>query len=285
MSKSPLVTAYWVTGFRSDYLESAINSFLRSTDYDNLELIIVDFSIGDIGAPHRKNLAKLEEKAKVIYIEEISCMWSNSNLAFENSEGDYILHFEDDILFSEETPKQWIQQCIEDLVSKAKVGIGAINLFSSNLDHPQSVAFMSTRKVREEWHPWESYPLTFSSVTESMLLGDKNRIQKFFDLGYRVISKDYVLTSLNAPSVNLVKIREVNDLTFKEADDLVANGHFSKRDSRTRYISGSEYTKKGGWKGFEISIVYPHGEPDVLFSKRRALLHQIKAFVKRIIKR
>jgi hypothetical protein len=281
--KYPLVSAYWVTGFRSDYLAISIDSFLKSTNYPNLEIIVVDFSIGENGILHRENLNKLNTVNKFLFREEINCMWSNSNLAFENTHGDFILHFEDDVQMVENTPINWVEDSCKLLDPSIQNGIGAINLFASNPDHPQSVAFMSTRNVRDMWHPWPCYPNDFPTVTESMLSGDRIRINRFFELGYRVVSKPYVVTSLNAPSVNLVKIQHSKKLTFQETDKLVMEGFTSQRDADTKYISGPEYSKKAGWRGFNLSLIHPVGFQELIVSKKSVRFQRFKSLLRRFL--
>jgi glycosyltransferase involved in cell wall biosynthesis len=114
----PLVSIYWISMYRSEYLIESVKSFLKSTNYPKLELIVIDCSTGKDGITHRNKIKSSNYFNKKIFRKDWFCTWSNANCGFEQSNGDFIMHLEDDSLFIEGLPKNWLEYEIGNMLKK-----------------------------------------------------------------------------------------------------------------------------------------------------------------------
>lgn len=284
MPSLPLVSVYFISAYREDYLFAAIKSFRDKTKYGNLELLVVDSSVGEEGLTTRKSIEKNFGTLidRYIFRDSSFCEWSNANEAFKASKGDYVVQFEDDIILNEDTHENWIQQCIYEFENNSR--LGAINLASTKILEPQSVGFISPRNVLEKWHPWDCYPRNFLTITDSMRYGDRRRLEKFHSLDLNCGGIEILKTSFSAPSINMVKIQEELGLNSKDADAMIGTGVYAIRDPRTEYISINEYRERGGYKSFPLSMRELDSER-LIISRNKALRYRIFVFSKRLLSR
>jgi FkbM family methyltransferase len=246
----PLVSVYWISMYRSDYLIESVKSFLKSTNYPKLELIVIDCSTGKEGILHRKKIKSSNYFNKKIFRKDWFCTWGNANYGFEESSGDFIIHLEDDSLFIEGLPKNWLEYEIDNM-SKNK--IDAINFFGSP-KLPSSVGFLCSRKARQLWHPWDSYPINFDSISKSQRYGDRIRANKFFQLNLKCDSRDYLLTSLKAPTLNLNKLNIISKIDFSELDKMARSGLRLNRSLKYNYVNFEKYKSINGYLGCDWNI-------------------------------
>lgn len=287
-----LVSVYWISMYRSDYLIQSVKSFLQSTNYPKLELIVIDCSTGKEGILHRKKIKSSNYFNKIIFRKDWFCTWGNANCGFEESSGDFIIHLEDDSKFIEGLPKNWLEREIEN-ISKNK--IDAVNFFGSP-KLPSSVGFLCSRKARQLWHPWDSYPINFDSISKSQRYGDRIRVNKFFQLNLKCDSKDYLLTSLKAATLNLNKLNVISKIGFSELDKLARSGLRLNRSYKYNYVNFEKYKSINGYLGCDWNIdesskiTLPHKyivNKNIFLKKERSYIKKtiIKNIIKNILKK
>jgi hypothetical protein len=115
---------------------------------------------------------------------------------------------------------------------------------------------MASRKIREKWGPWKQYPDDFKTITESQVLGDKHRLSWFVELGLTCANMDILLTSMTAPSSNLVKLSTILRVKPEELDALANEGVTVTRldNENYNYVSSDGYDELGWWRGCEFRI-------------------------------
>lgn len=250
----PLVSVYFISAYRHDYLERALKSFLKSTKYQKLEIIIVDSSVGEFGEVTRSWLAGINGKLvdKVIYRDKVYCVWSNANEGFKATTGEFIIQLEDDIIFKEDIPVDWIERSIDLFDSNLK--LGAVNLASANILDPLSLGFIAPRAVCDAWFPWDCFPSEFQTVSDSMKSGDRMRLNKFKKLNLECRGEHYINTSFSAPSVSMIKLQDEKKMSPEQVEEMRDNGFRVVRDRKIFYISIDEYRRKGGYKSFNLAL-------------------------------
>lgn len=245
--KNPLVSIYWVSAYRSDYLLNSVNSFFENTNYKNIEIIVVDCSVGKRGYEHRTAIKKSNIFDKILFRDSIFCLNNNANYAFESCKGDFIIQFEDDIRFKVNTDKDWLYKCVSEIQSGE---FDCIDLFSDSDIH-SGAGSITSRKARRELHPYACYPSDFETVTESMKSAHGKLRDKFRRTNLKLKSNKIIETSMKAPSINFSKIPKLLNISlsnFKKIDGLVDNGYSVYRDKKTEYVDFDTYKEKGTWK-------------------------------------
>lgn len=117
-----------------------------------------------------------------------------------------------------------------------------------------SLGFISPRSVRQVWHPWDCYPNSYETISESLKYGDRARLNVFSELGFRCEDVESIKTSVNVPSIHLVKRQELLNLNAKETDDHMLSGATSIRDPGTGYISVEKLRRLGSLRSYPLHI-------------------------------
>jgi glycosyltransferase involved in cell wall biosynthesis len=113
----PLVSALFITWKRFDLLKLTVESFLRNTDYPNLELIIAD----DGSEPQTQALIRTLPAHKFSLPEKHRGLGANNNNGLKLCAGKYILMIQDDWLCS--GPAEYLANAVAVLEANPQVGI------------------------------------------------------------------------------------------------------------------------------------------------------------------
>lgn len=244
-----LVSVYWISAYRKDYLARSIESFLASTDYprNRLELIVVDCSVGERGTETRQWLATNSALSQVVLRDRLYCSGNNGNKGFEVSHGDYIVQLEDDVIFSNETPKDWIENAIQ-LIQSGQTDL--VDLWREGAQRRVSCpGFILSRNARQKWGDWPCYPNDFQTVAESQAVGDRKRDEQFRNKGLHCNKGfSYLRTSLDAPSINLSKLMARYGMSYEDAESLLEAHTRVIRIKDGGYISNQQYQAMRGWE-------------------------------------
>jgi glycosyltransferase involved in cell wall biosynthesis len=125
-SDFPLVSCIMPTANREDFIPSAIGNFLKQ-DYPNKELVIIDD-----GKQSVVQLVPDTPQIKYFYTDRIDKIGTKRNMACEKSNGELIMHWDDDDWYAE----NWISHEVHVLLnSKADIcGINQVQFYSPSLN-------------------------------------------------------------------------------------------------------------------------------------------------------
>jgi len=122
----PLVSVLFVTYKRFDLLKLTVESFLRETDYPNLELVVADDGSGD----------RIQSQIRTLPIDTFAFstrnkgLGANNNLGLGHCKGDYILMLQDD--WECHGPREYLKNAVS--VMEANPSVGIVNFVGAN--HP-----------------------------------------------------------------------------------------------------------------------------------------------------
>jgi len=177
--QSPLVSVLFITYKRFDLLKPTVESFLRNTDYPNLELVIADDGSGsEIQAQIRTLPAhrfSLPEKHRGL--------GANNNSGLRLCTGKYILMIQDDWLCH--GPSDYLSNAVAVLEANPEVGI--INF--AGVNHPPDF----NRRLKGNDQPCYVTPVPMISHKEEFLYCDQPHIRSravLNSIGYYVENRD-----------------------------------------------------------------------------------------------
>jgi glycosyltransferase involved in cell wall biosynthesis len=118
MNQAPLVSVVFITYRRVHLLQRTVLSFLRNTDYPNLELVIADD-----GSPKwmQADMRRLPIQ-KLVASKANRGMGANTNAGLAQCAGKYILHIQDD--WECQGPPRYLEQAV--LLMEARPDIGLV---------------------------------------------------------------------------------------------------------------------------------------------------------------
>jgi glycosyltransferase involved in cell wall biosynthesis len=122
----PLVSVVFVTYKRFDLLKLTVESFLRKTDYPNLELVVADDASGD----------EVQQQIRTLpvdvfaFAERNRGLGANNNLGLRHCSGECILMLQDD--WECHGPNEYLRNAVS--VMQANPSVGIINFVGA--DHP-----------------------------------------------------------------------------------------------------------------------------------------------------
>jgi glycosyltransferase involved in cell wall biosynthesis len=117
LSEWPLVSVLFITWRRFDLLKPTVESFLRNTDYPNLELVIAD----DGSGPEMQKLIRMLPAQRFALMEKHRGLGANNNNGLAQCSGSYILMIQDDWLCH--GPRDYLANTIAVLEINPEVGI------------------------------------------------------------------------------------------------------------------------------------------------------------------
>jgi len=122
----PLVSVLFVTYKRFDLLKLTVETFLRHTDYPNLELVVADDASGE----------EVQSQIRTLPVQVFAFapknrgLGANNNLGLRHCKGDYILMLQDD--WECHGPPEYLKNAVAVMQSHPEVGI--VNFVGAN--HP-----------------------------------------------------------------------------------------------------------------------------------------------------
>ena len=122
----PLVSVLFVTYKRFDLLKLTVETFLRETDYPNLELIVADDASGE----EVQRLIRTLPVDVFAFAPKNRGLGANNNLGLRHCTGEYILMLQDD--WECHGPRDYLRNAVAVMQANPQVGI--INFVGAN--HP-----------------------------------------------------------------------------------------------------------------------------------------------------
>jgi hypothetical protein len=250
----PRVSVYWLSLHRRIQLKRAVESFLARTCYPELELIVVDCSPED--APVREWIASCGYFDQMILRERQYCIWNNANSAFEASSGEYILHLENDVEIVPNS-SSWLNYAVEELDRDPQLALSLA--IDASETEPHSLGFVTSRNVRRQWHPWKCYPADYSTISESIDRGDRERKARFREMGFHARGILALRHDISAPSMNLTKLHRLHKIPYETLDDAMSRGLRVMRRRDSGYVDLPSYLAAGSWQACEWILASEDG--------------------------
>ena len=116
MSKIPLVTVAWASHYRLNALRETVERFMEKTNYNNIEYLVVDSSVGEKGKDVR-DWVDSKKFIRPIYDEVRTGRCHKFNMITNNAKGEFIVEFEDDILVGKHVNNNWLNKIIEKIIN------------------------------------------------------------------------------------------------------------------------------------------------------------------------
>lgn len=250
----PLVSVYWISGYRGSSLIPLVEDFLRRTSWQNLELVVVDWSVGPDGIETRRQIQQCRYFHRVFFQGTRTCTYSNRNKAVQLCRGNYLIGLEDDVRLRRDISVHWLH----DVLNTMRDGeFDDICLWAPNAKFPSTLASLSTRESAIRQTPRPSYPREFTSISESQRYANRAFKDKYLELGLRCRGLSMVETSMRIPSRNLVHQQNFTKISFSMVDRLVKSGAYQVRHPTVDWVDYREYQKlrKEGGLNFRVSQV------------------------------
>jgi hypothetical protein len=249
----PLVSVFWISGYRGTSVVQLIDRFLKQTYWPKLELLVVDWSVGDDPLRTRDHLKNYQHIDRLLLRDQAYCVFNNTNHVRGICRGQFILGFEDDSRLVEGVSPDWLEKMIEQMTSD---DIDDVNLWS--LDYmPPTLAVLSRANPERPFPRYPEYPEEFSTISESQRLGNMAFRERYKSSGRKLIGIPCTETSLAIPGRNLAQLKDLTNLSWGEIDELSKSGVGLQRMSSVDFVQSHEYARLGGWQGMNWTI---HGE-------------------------
>jgi glycosyltransferase involved in cell wall biosynthesis len=126
----PLVSVLFVTYKRFDLLKVTVETFLRETDYPNLELVVAD----DASGVEVQNEIRTLPVDVFAFAPKNRGLGANNNIGLRHCKGDYILMLQDD--WECHGPRDYLRNAVGVMQANAQIGI--INFVGAN--HPPDLS-------------------------------------------------------------------------------------------------------------------------------------------------
>jgi hypothetical protein len=222
------------------------------TDWSPLELIVVDWSVGEDPLSTRTRILESGVFDKVLLRDQRYCVYNNTNLARENSSGCYLVGFEDDVRLRRDAPKSWLSFLVQEMQENC---LDDVSLWSESCSSPPSLAYISSVMSVSPFPRYDCYPSEFSTISESMRRGASFFAERYRRSGRRLRGIPLVETSLSVPSRNLAKLSDLAGYSWKKLDELVEKGVALERMNNVDFVSADQYARMGGWEGMNWTIL------------------------------
>lgn len=253
---TPLVSVFWISGYRGDSVVRLIERFLNQTSWPNLELLVVDWSTDKDQLGTRDHLKGCQHINKLLLREKHYCVFNNFNLARKMCEGEYILCFEDDSRLVDNISPSWLELLLERM---SREDIDDVNLWSHDY-MPPTLAALSRVNPKRPFPRYPEYPVEFSSITESQRLGNRAFRERYRDSGRRIIGVPCTETSLSLAGRNLAQLKDLTELSWSEIDDLARAGAGLQRMQDVGFVTSDQYSRLGGWQAMNWKVL---GQPSL----------------------
>ena len=272
------MSVYWISGYRGESVVNLAREFRERTDWPALELIVVDWSIGDDPLNTR---AKIQESGvfdRVLLRDQRYCVYNNTNFARSNSRGRYLVGFEDDVKLRRDTPNSWLSLLIEVMREEA---LDDVSLWSEKCPSPPPLAHISSMSSAIPFPRFDCYPTEFGTISESMRRGASIFTEKYRRSGRKFRGIPLVETSLSSPSRNLAKLSDLAGYSWRTIDEFVENGVTLERMNDVSFVSADQYEQMGGWESMDWNVLGTSRESEKI--RRRLASWKILAPVRIVV--
>jgi len=298
-NQTPLVSVYWISGFRGAAVVDNAVHFLKKTEWERLELVVVDWSSKDDHLQTREKILKSNIFDSVVLRDGRYCVFNNNNFAMSKCKGEVIVRFEDDVRLRDDISADWLAK----IVARFQLGLtDDVSLWSPNCSAPPTLASVSFLGSGKTLPAYDSFPENFSTVAESMRRGGGAFTEKYRRSGRIIEGQSLVETSLSLPSRNLSVLRDFAGYSWQSIEDLAKRGIAVERMPDEAYVGYERYRELGGWEKMEWTVLgQPRStdqiqtrlnlgrrvQPFVVNSKRmiEAVLRKPRRFLGRILRR
>lgn len=265
----PLVSVYWISGYRGEPFLDLVRDFKARTGYPNLESIVIDWSRGPAGAETREAIVASGLFDQVILVDEPACVYGNRNTGVLAASGTYVLGFEDDVRLKRSLPSTWLEDALRILDEQE---LDSLDLWRPDPKVPETLACLSRTEALRSVVPAPCYPTDFTTVSESMYRGGRAWQERCLAQGIRCSGVSYVETSMAMPSRNLFRQHKKESLSWDSVDRIVESGAHSVRRYDVDWVDFAAYIELGGARQMEFRL---EGVP-----RSRALLIRLERAVR-----
>jgi hypothetical protein len=236
----PLVSVYWISGYRGPTVISLVEDFLNRTSWSNLELIVVDWSVGPDGIATRDQIKASSCFHKVHFTDSCACEFGNRNQAIRLCSGDFLLGLEDDVRLRRNISTEWLHDAIKIMQES---DIDDLCLWNPNASFPSTLAALSTRASAMRQTPRPAYPTEFRSISESQRFGNGAFHRQYKNMGLKCRGISVMETSMLIPSKNFVHQKNFTLISYKALDQLIESDAKQIRSSTIGWVEYEAYQK------------------------------------------
>ena len=247
----PLVSVYWISGYRGEPFLELVRDFRARTSYENLEFFVVDWSVGPAGVETRRAITESGLFDRVILKDEPACVYGNRNTGVLEATGDYVLGLEDDVRLKASLGPTWLADLLEVMEERQ---LDSMDLWRPDPAVPGTLACLSRRDALLKVVPAPCYPTEFSTLSESMHRGGRAWRPMVEAAGIRCDGVSYVETSMAMPSRNLFRQREKKLVSWESVDLLIEVGAYSVRRTDVDWVDFAQYVELGAARQMDFRL-------------------------------